>query len=135
MVLPRARFMPNPDASVSAATWHIDSGNLDLSGINRYVPRKGASNPHQRETPAREISVRDADAKAELVPTKATRITPVVMNGTGQGEWRSGRITPDSYPLLAPADARRLAYWRRIFTWLPQPSMLHQRRLAFLLPS
>jgi hypothetical protein len=50
---------------------------------------------------------------------------------------RSGlrRATRDSYPLLARADARRLAYWRRILTWLPQPSMLHQRRLPFLLPS
>jgi hypothetical protein len=109
--------------------------NLYPCRINLYLSGKAPPALISERRQHGETGVRDADAKADHVPTTPIRTTLLVPVVTGQ---RTEEIEPhrvDSYPLLFPTVVRRLAYWRRIFTWLPQPSMLHQRRLPFLLPS
>src|SRR5215208_1144944 len=125
MATPFARFVPNPGAPDSASVWRIGSRTCTHVESTSTRPRSVSLTLISVRCDHEEIGRRGAAARAGRVPTTPTGSTPLVLVA----------MAPGFYASLANADARRLAYWRRIFTWLPQPSMLHQRRLPFLLPS
>ena len=54
--------------------------------------------------------------KADRVPITPNFAMPLVLVLMGGGRPESSRVAPESYPLLTAADARRLAYCRRILT-------------------
>jgi len=58
----------------------------------------------------------DADDKADDVPIPPIAGMPLVLLLMGQWGRESSRVVPEYYPLLTAADARRLAYCRRILT-------------------
>jgi hypothetical protein len=62
------------------------------------------------------MTYESVDDKADDVPTPLIAAIPLVLYRGDLRRPESSRVAPEFYPLLATADARRLAYCRRILT-------------------